>query len=43
MLWAFGELFGLIALGIVLYQWMRHEEVVAARTDRHLDAETRSV
>lgn len=39
MLWAFGELFGLIALGIVLYQWMRHEEVVAARLDRRLDAE----
>ena len=31
MLWAFGELFGLLALGIVLYQWMRHEEIVAVR------------
>jgi putative membrane protein len=39
MLWAFGELFGLVALGIVLYQWMRHEELVAARADRRLDAE----
>ncbi|MEP6624890.1 MAG: cytochrome c oxidase assembly protein [Acidimicrobiia bacterium] len=34
MLWAFGELFGLVALGIVLYQWMRHDELVAARADR---------
>lgn len=34
MLWAFGELFGLAVLGIVLYQWMRHEELVAARSDR---------
>jgi putative membrane protein len=40
MLWVFGELFGLVALGIVLYQWMRHEEIVAARADRRLDAET---
>ena len=39
MLWAFGELFGLLALGIVLYQWMRHEEIVAVRLDRRLDAE----
>ena len=31
MLWAFGEVFGLVALGIVLYQWMRHDEAVAAR------------
>ncbi len=37
MLWAFGELFGLVALGIVLYQWMRHEELVAARSDRQLE------
>ena len=42
MLWAFGELFGLVALGIVLYQWMRHEERVAARNDRRLDAEAQS-
>ncbi len=34
MLWAFGEVFGLVALGIVLYQWMRHDEAVAARRDR---------
>lgn len=39
MLWAFGELFGVVALGIVLYQWMRHEELLAARADRRLDAE----
>jgi putative membrane protein len=38
MLWTFGELFGLVALGIVLYQWMRHDELVAARADRRLDA-----
>jgi putative copper resistance protein D len=41
MLWAFGELFGLVAIGVVLYQWMRHEELVAAREDRRLDAEQR--
>ncbi len=34
ILWAFGELFGLVALGIVLYRWMRHDEAVAARFDR---------
>ena len=34
LLWASGELFGLVAMGIVLYQWMRHEELVAARADR---------
>ena len=39
MLWTFGELFGLVAVGIVLYQWMRHEELAAARADRQLDAD----
>jgi putative membrane protein len=39
ILWGFGELFGLAALAIVLYQWMRHEEREALRLDRRLDAE----
>ncbi len=39
ILWGFGELFGLAALAIVLYQWMRHEEREAVRVDRRLDAE----
>ena len=38
ILWAAGELVGVAALAIVLYQWMRHEERVAARLDRRLDA-----
>jgi putative membrane protein len=33
VLWAFGELFGLVALGIVFGQWMSHEERVARRED----------
>jgi putative copper resistance protein D len=39
ILWGFGELFGLVALAIVLYQWMRHDEREAIRIDRRLDAE----
>lgn len=39
ILWGFGELFGLAALAIVLYQWMRHDEREAARLDRRLEAE----
>jgi putative copper resistance protein D len=42
ILWGFGELFGLAALGIVLYQWMRHDEREGARLDRRLDAEAAS-
>jgi putative membrane protein len=38
ILWGLGELFGLAALAIVLYQWMRHEEREAVRLDRRLDA-----
>jgi putative membrane protein len=38
ILWAAGEIVGVAAIGIVLYQWMRHEERVAARLDRRLDA-----
>ncbi len=41
ILWAFGELLGLIAIAVVLTQWMRHEERVAARSDRALDAAAR--
>jgi putative membrane protein len=39
ILWGAGELLGAIALGIVLFQWMRHEEREGARLDRRLDAE----
>ncbi len=39
ILWGAGELLGAVALGIVLYQWMRHEEREGARLDRRLDAE----
>jgi putative membrane protein len=38
ILWAFGELFGLAALGIVFAQWMRHEEQLARRADARADA-----
>jgi putative copper resistance protein D len=37
ILWAAGEVVGVVALGIVLYQWMRHEEREGARLDRQLD------
>ena len=39
ILWGAGELVGVAALAIVLYQWMRHEEREGARLDRRLDAE----
>jgi cytochrome c oxidase assembly factor CtaG len=39
ILWGAGELVGVVALAIVLYQWMRHEEREGARLDRRLDAE----
>jgi putative membrane protein len=39
MLWGFGEIFGLVALGIILYQWMRYDERDAARLDRRLERE----
>jgi putative copper resistance protein D len=42
ILWGVGELFGLAALAIVLYQWMRHDEREAVRIDRRLDAEAAS-
>lgn len=42
VLWAVGDLVTLVVGGIVLAQWMSHEERVAAREDR-LDAATRRV
>ncbi len=39
ILWAFGEVFGLAALAIVLFQWMRHDEREGRRLDRALAAE----
>jgi putative copper resistance protein D len=39
ILWAAGELVGVVALGVVAYQWMRHEERVGARLDRRPEAE----
>jgi putative copper resistance protein D len=36
ILWVAGELFGVIAVIVVVRQWMRHEERVAARHDRSL-------
>lgn len=38
VLWVVGELTSLIALGIVLYQWMQYEEREAVRADRRADA-----
>ena len=34
LLWATGDLFGVILAGVVLAQWMNHEERVAQRHDR---------
>jgi cytochrome c oxidase assembly factor CtaG len=39
LLWVSGELFGLLCIGIVVYQWMSAEERAAARHDRRLDLE----
>jgi cytochrome c oxidase assembly factor CtaG len=39
LLWISGELFGLLCIGIVVYQWMHAEERAAARHDRRLDLE----
>src|ERR1700677_2837448 len=39
ILWVVGELTSLVALGIVLYQWMQYEEREAVRADRRSDAE----
>jgi putative membrane protein len=42
ILWAAGDLLGVLAAGIVLAQWMRHDDREAAREDRRLDAHLRS-
>jgi len=39
ILWVAGELTTLVAMGIVLLQWMRFEEREAVRADRRLDAQ----
>jgi putative copper resistance protein D len=41
LLWATGDLFGVILAGVVLGQWMGHEERVARRHDRLTLAEPR--
>jgi putative membrane protein len=38
IMWVIGDLVGLAAGGVVLAQWMRHEERRGARIDRELDA-----
>ena len=38
ILWIVGELTTLVAMGIIVYQWMLNEERQAARNDRQLDA-----
>lgn len=40
-LWAAGDLLGLVAVLIVAYQWMSHEEREAAREDRRADVAAR--
>jgi putative membrane protein len=42
LLWISGELFGVLAIGLVVRQWMRAEERAAARHDRRLDVLDRS-
>jgi cytochrome c oxidase assembly factor CtaG len=38
ILWSAGEALGLIAMFVVVWQWMGAEEREAARLDRQLDA-----
>ena len=38
ILWATGDVLGVVAAAIVLGQWMRHDEREGAREDRRLDA-----
>jgi putative membrane protein len=38
LLWISGELFGVLAIGLAVRQWMAAEERAAARHDRRLDA-----
>ncbi|HUR17320.1 MAG TPA: cytochrome c oxidase assembly protein [Acidimicrobiales bacterium] len=40
LLWITGDLLGLVAAGIVLAQWMRHDERQAGRDDRRLSGQT---
>lgn len=42
LLWASGELVGLLMVGAALYQWMKASEREAAREDRRLDREEAS-
>jgi putative copper resistance protein D len=37
VLWVVGELVTVVAMGIIVYQWMRFEEREAVRADRRLD------
>ena len=39
ILWAVGDLFGLVAGAVVVAQWIRHDERRQAREDQRLDAE----
>lgn len=39
VLWIMGELTTLLAMGIIVYQWLAHEEREAARNDRRLEAQ----
>lgn len=41
VLWAAGDLLGLVAVLIVAFQWMTHEERQAVREDRRADEEAR--
>jgi len=38
ILWVLGELTMLVAMGLLLFQWMRFDEREAVRADRHADA-----
>lgn len=42
LLWASGDLIGLLMLGAVVVQWMRASDREAVRTDRRLDREQRA-
>ena len=39
ILWAVGDVLSLTAAGIILLQWIAHDEREAARLDRRLDAD----
>jgi len=42
LLWASGDLVGLLMIGVVVAQWMRASDREAVRTDRRLDREQRA-